>query len=182
MAKKNISQILAENLVETRSRRKMTQEDLSDLSGIPRSTLTHLESGSGNPSLQTLSRLTQALKLSIEELLTPQRPVVHLFEAENIPVRINHNGIFIQKLIPEKIPGVEFEKLELAAKMRLKGTPHRNGTREYFYCAKGKILIYVEGARYEVRTGQLLAFPGDRPHVYENPTTTKAWGVGVVAV
>ncbi len=47
---RSLSEHLASNLIELRRRRGMTQATLSKLAGLPRSTLTYLESGEGNRS------------------------------------------------------------------------------------------------------------------------------------
>ena len=60
-----------------RSRRKLakiTQQDLSDLSGLSVHTLSDLESGKGNPTLEILSRVCEVLGLEIE--LAPRKPKV----------------------------------------------------------------------------------------------------------
>lgn len=63
-------------LIETiKSRREMlqvTQEALAELSGVGLRTLKQLESGKGNPTLQTLQKLTDVLGLQINlQVKTP---------------------------------------------------------------------------------------------------------------
>ena len=63
-ALKSLSERLASNLIELRRRRGMTQATLSKLGGLPRSTLTYLESGEGNPTLKNLASVAAALQVS----------------------------------------------------------------------------------------------------------------------
>ena len=65
-----IEVVLAHNLVAARKRLKLTQEQLSERSGIHRGVIAHIERRARNPSLQTLAKLAGALDLSIEGLLT----------------------------------------------------------------------------------------------------------------
>jgi transcriptional regulator with XRE-family HTH domain len=44
---------------------KVTQESLADLSGVGLRTLKHLESGKGNPTLQTVSKLAEVLGMEL---------------------------------------------------------------------------------------------------------------------
>jgi XRE family transcriptional regulator, regulator of sulfur utilization len=61
------------------------------------------------------------------------------------------------------------------------GTPHLPGTREFFSCLEGEVTIFVAGDRYELSTGDVLAFPGNIPHSYRNADARKrAVGVSVV--
>ena len=61
---RSLSEHLASNLIELRRRRGMTQATLSKLAGLPRSTLTYLESGEGNPPLKNLASVAAALHFS----------------------------------------------------------------------------------------------------------------------
>jgi quercetin dioxygenase-like cupin family protein len=48
------------------------------------------------------------------------------------------------------------------------GTPHLPGTREYFTCLEGQVNLSVAGERYALGEGDVLAFPGNLPHGYQN--------------
>jgi quercetin dioxygenase-like cupin family protein len=56
----------------------------------------------------------------------------------------------------------------------LRPTPHCGdaaspGTREYFTCLDGRVTIFVAGERHDLAAGDVLAFPGNVPHAYQNP-------------
>ena len=58
-----------------RNRRKLakiTQTDLADLSGLSVHTLSDLESGKGNPTLEVLSKLCHVMGVEIQ--LVPRKP------------------------------------------------------------------------------------------------------------
>jgi DNA-binding XRE family transcriptional regulator len=60
-------------VVSLKKKRKelgLTQEKLSNLSNIPRTTITRIESGSRNATLQTLMSLAQAMGSTFELKLT----------------------------------------------------------------------------------------------------------------
>ena len=65
-----IEAIVARNLVSARKRLRLTQEQLSERSGVSRTMIAHIEREARNPSLQTLARLAASLDLSIEALLS----------------------------------------------------------------------------------------------------------------
>lgn len=170
---------LARNIENLRKSRGLSQLDLSKISGIPRTTLSNFESGSGNPSLNNLSLLARSLKVSIEELLSPQHSDVHIYKKEDLEKKGN-SSVDVTKLLPEKIPGLEFEKMEFHPGAHMKGAPHLKGTREYFHCIKGRISIYVSGEKYIVKTGELISFKGDQAHAYINESKSPAIGVSLI--
>ena len=60
---------LSELILELKQRRetlKVTQEELADISGVGLRTLKQFESGKGNPTVQTLSKLGDALGLKLK--------------------------------------------------------------------------------------------------------------------
>ena len=56
---------LIKNIKERREMLQVTQEMLADLSGVGLRTLKQFERGKGNPTLQTLSKLADALGLEL---------------------------------------------------------------------------------------------------------------------
>ena len=176
-------QRLAKNIESLRKLRKMSQMQLAELAKIPRSTLTHIESGSGNPSLQNLLKLAEALQVSVEELLSSPRPDIQLYQAANIPKNVRKTGTTVYKLLPDTIPGMEIDRMDFEPLSRMKGTPHLAQTKDYFYCVLGKIDIYVNKKCYSLNKGDLLSFPGDLPHAYVNPSkNARASGFSVVSL
>ena len=56
---------LIQTIKERRRMLKVTQETLAELSGVGLRTLKQFESGKGNPTLQTLQKLTDVLGMEI---------------------------------------------------------------------------------------------------------------------
>ena len=65
-----IDVVLAQNLVAARKKLMLTQEKLSEQSGVNRAVIANIERRARNPSLPTLAKLAAALDLSLETLLT----------------------------------------------------------------------------------------------------------------
>jgi transcriptional regulator with XRE-family HTH domain len=174
---------LAENIVALRQQRSMTQATLSKLAGLPRTTLAHFESGRGNPSLSNLVRIASALQISTEELLARPRARCRLFTEKDFRVEARSRGLAnLTDLLPDPVPGLEFSRLELKPDSTMKGVPHLPGTREYFFCYRGIITIAVEGERFKVRPNEVLVFPGDQHHSYQNSADIQSSGVSVVVL
>lgn len=174
---------LAASLQEFRRKRRLTQAQVASLCGLPRSTIAQLESGSGNPTLSVLSRLSSALRISIEEILSAPHAGCQLFPAGSLPTEERGKGaVTIHKLLPDPIPGMEIDRLELRPGARMTGVPHRAGTREYLSCERGRITLRASGGRYELGAGDVLAFAGDQAHSYHNEGKAVAVGFSVVTL
>ena len=78
---------LARNIKTLREARGLTQEQMSRVSGIPRATWGHLESGSANPTLSVLHRVAVALQVPIEELTSTPRASCRYYPRDRLPER-----------------------------------------------------------------------------------------------
>ncbi|MFL6661464.1 MAG: XRE family transcriptional regulator [Rhizobacter sp.] len=172
---------LARNLVSLRHTRALTQDGLAKAAAVPRSTIANLESGDGNPSLAVLVKVAGALAVPIDELLASPRAMVRRWPADEVASRTKGRGVQIRALVPEPVPDETMELMDFAPAAVMGGTPHLPGTREYFTCLDGRVNLIVAGDRYELKTGDVLAFPGNLPHSYQNADPlAPARGVSVV--
>ena len=63
------SELFCARLKEIRTQRKMTQQDISDKTGIPSTSISHIEAGSRKPSLENFYKLVVVLNVSADYLL-----------------------------------------------------------------------------------------------------------------
>lgn len=175
----SVSQNLAQNIKRLRELRGLTQEQLSKASGLPRPTLANLESGSANPTLHVLLQVAGTLQVSIEELTSQPRESFKFFSAKEIPLQKRGESV-IRKMLPEGLPGVEFDRIELPVGARMAGIPHRSGTREYLTCERGSLELSVAGEKLVLGPGDVAVFRGDQRHGYRNSGTSAAVGYSVV--
>lgn len=179
----SLSRNLADRIHDRRTKKGLTQSALAKLSHVPRSTIANLESGTGNPSLINLAKISGALNTSIEMLLTPPKALCKLIPADQIKSISRAQGeVIINKLLPDPIAGMEIDKLEINGGAKMRGLPHAPGTREYLHCLQGEIMIVVAGESYHIQKGDVLAFPGETHHSYENIGKVRAIGLSVVIV
>lgn len=116
----------------------------------------------------------------MDELLSPPRADCTLIEADAVPVQRPRKGLKIRKILPEKEGPAQIDELTLEPGSGLAGTPHVEGTREFFTCLSGQFTIAVMGEIYQVKAGDVLSFPGDKPHSYKNTGRSEARGFSVV--
>ena len=168
-------------MLALRNKAGLTQNQLATRSGVPRSTLTNAESGDGNPSLKNLVKISSALGVGIEELLSRPRRECSLVSAGEISVQNKSGGqVQVHKLMPDKIKGLDIDRIEFASGAVMSGHPHLEGTKEYLTVIQGEIAVHVAGSRFEVRKGDVLAFPGDQPHSYRNLKQSPSIALSIV--
>lgn len=176
-----ISDRLAANLRQLREARGATQAELAQLARIPRATWAHLESGAGNPTLAVVCRVAAALGVSLEELLAKPRASARHYSSGELVVR-KRGGASLRKLLPDPLPGMEFDRMELPPGARLTGIPHTPGTREYLVCEVGEIVLVASGESFTLAAGDVVVFRGDQRHSYQNRRDRPAVGYSVVVL
>ncbi len=164
----DIKRNLAENVRRLRVTRNFSQQQLANMSGIPRPTWASLETGTANPTLTVLCKAAAAFKVSIEELIGPPRSEFKFIPTAAVRER-KRQGARIRPLVAESIPGLEITRTELEPGGSMVGVPHKAGTREYLTCERGKVELVAGGEHHMLSEGDMLVFRGDQRHSYINP-------------
>jgi transcriptional regulator with XRE-family HTH domain len=181
MANEDLGDRIARNVKQLREARGLTQEQIARLANVPRATWTNLESGEANPTLAVLHRAAGALQVTIEELLATPHAACQFFPLGTLPSRTQGQAR-VRRFLPDAIPGMEMDRIELPPGGRMPGVPHTPGTREYLTCETGEIILVAAGESWHLHAGDVIAFRGDQRHSYSNPGTHVAVGYSVVVL
>jgi len=63
------SEKLGQNMKRIRTKKKMSQGDIARALGVDRGYISNIENGKKNPTLATIQKLADALRVSADELL-----------------------------------------------------------------------------------------------------------------
>ncbi len=153
--------VLAANLRRLRIARRLSLSELARATGMSKATLSSVESGRSNPTIETLAALSAALRVSLAELL--EEPPLG-------EVRIVRRG---RDVVLDR---VDEAKLELAERgwgphHREEPDPGAAGARAGVYIIEGRLIAGPVERVTELTTGDYASFPLDVPHVYETERT-----------
>jgi transcriptional regulator with XRE-family HTH domain len=172
---------LGANVRTLREARGMTQAQMAKLAALPRATWANLESGAANPTLVVLDRVASAFQVTIEELVAAPRSEARQYPKDTLIMKTRGSAA-VRKLLPDPIPGMELDRIELPPKGKMIGVPHTPGTREYLTCESGEIVLVASGEEYALKTGDVVAFRGDQRHSYANFGAKPAVAYSVVVI
>lgn len=175
-----VSENIANNVRKLRETRGFTQQQMAKLAGVPRPTWANLESGGANPTVAVLIKVANALQVRVEELLGPPKAAARHYEASSLPVR-KRGKVSVRQLLPEHVPGLDLERMELPPGASMTGVPHTPGTREYLTCERGEVELAAAGSRWRLKAGDVVVFRGDQKHSYRNPGRGLAVAYSVIA-
>ena len=162
---------VAENIRNLRRSAGLTLAELATAAGLGKSTLAQLESGRGNPSVETLWAIAAALEVPFARLVEEQRPALRITRAADVPVirSTETPGWAGRSLAATDRRGTfEIYALDLEAGTTRHAQAHHAGVVEYLLVVSGRLRAGPQaGPIVELSPGDLLTFAADVPHVYE---------------
>ncbi|OLR94866.1 helix-turn-helix domain-containing protein [Actinokineospora bangkokensis] len=169
-------EVIARSLRRERERSGLSLGELGRRAGVAKSTLSQLEAGTGNPSIETLWAVSSALGVPFSRLVDPPAPVVRvvrLGEAEAVP---SDSADYTTALLSAGPPGARRDLYLVSAEpgSRRESAPHPPGEVEHVVLCTGRALVGPVDEPVELRPGDFITYPGDAPHVFEalDPATT----------
>ena len=146
----------------------MSLGDLSRACGLSRTILARIEGGAGNPSLETLWRISRALDVPLGSLLEQDTaPRVHVARAREGRALRADSGLEMWLLHAEgREHRSEMYEILLPQGADQQTGAHLPGTEEALICISGHAQIGPLGEEAGVRAGDVVWFAADRPHRY----------------
>ncbi|MEV5509901.1 helix-turn-helix domain-containing protein [Streptomyces orinoci] len=160
--------LIAARIRAERLRAGLSLSELAKRAGLAKSTLSQLESGTGNPSVETLWALGVALDVPFSRLVDPPRPrVTVLRSGEGVTVpseRPGHTATLLSSCPPHARRDLYLLRLEPGAVRE--SEPHMAGALEHAVVAAGRALLGPAGEPVELGPGDYICYPGDARHVF----------------
>ncbi|NJQ01277.1 helix-turn-helix domain-containing protein [Streptomyces zingiberis] len=161
--------LIAASLRAERARAGLSLTEVARRAGLAKSTLSHLESGAGNPSLETLWALCVALEIPFSRLLATPRPQVQVIRAGEGPAVGAAQSDYRATLLSASPPGVRRDVYSIAAEPgpQRSSAPHLPGVVEHVVISAGRARVGTADEPVEVRPGDYVCYPADIPHVFQ---------------
>ncbi|MFG2844421.1 helix-turn-helix domain-containing protein [Kitasatospora sp. NPDC048296] len=158
--------LLAANLKRVRAQRGLSLSELSRRAGIGKATLSQLESGAGNPTLETVLGLSRVLGVPISDLVERQPSgevtVVRAADAEVLSGR----GVDLRPLRRIEAGDTVFEVYD--QQVRTDGTQISGGHTgtEHTIVQAGLLRVRAGRCEVELGPGDYVGFDASLPHSY----------------
>jgi transcriptional regulator with XRE-family HTH domain len=162
-------EVIAASLRRERERVGMSLTELAKRAGVAKSTLSQLESGTGNPSVETLWALGVALGVPFSRLVDPPAPSVRVLRRGEMPMVRAEQSSYAAALLSSSAPGArrDLYVLELEPGPARYAEPHIPGSVEHFVLTAGRARLGPVDAPVELSPGDYACFSGEVPHLYE---------------
>ena len=154
-----------------RTARSLTVKELAAKAQITPSMLSQIERSESVPTLATVSKIANGLKIRFDNLLTsPQSLYCDIKYIENISPVVDNDGKILFYCIFPFTPTTGFEIFYCVLKPGCNhvSQTHKNGRTEYVMVADGEVEVAVGDNIYQLKRGASIAFDASAEHKYIN--------------
>jgi XRE family transcriptional regulator, regulator of sulfur utilization len=162
--------VLAQNLQTLREERNLSLTELSRVTGVSKSMLWQIEAGQSSPTIATLWKIANGLRVPFTAFLKQQDAEVVLRALkEDRPLQGESKGYRLFPLVPfDPERSFEIYHVEIDPGTALDAEPHQGNAKEYVFVVQGQIDITVDDKCYEVDDDHYLSFLANCSHRYQN--------------
>ncbi len=161
--------LIASAIKRERKRVGLSLSALATQSGLAKSTMSQLEAGKGNPSIETLWAIAAALGVPFASLFEVNKPDTTLVRANEGMTLSADQSCFQTTLLANCLPGTrrDIYRADLEPEEERTSPAHPLGTIEHVIICAGQARIGPTEAVEVLNAGDYYRYPADRPHIYE---------------
>jgi transcriptional regulator with XRE-family HTH domain len=166
------AQVISGNLGKTIQRLRkaynLSLSELAEQSGVAKSIISQIERNETNPTLATIWRLSQALDVSIERVLSDSEdePFIDKTSKADTPILVSEDGMMRLAIIGwiKTVEWLQWYAVSSEPGGQLESEGHQRGSVECLSVTAGEFEVEVSGATQRARAGETLRYRCDRPH------------------
>ncbi|MDM5234190.1 helix-turn-helix domain-containing protein [Lysinibacillus pakistanensis] len=162
--------VFAKNLKAIREKEKLSLEKVSQLCGVSKTMIGQIERGESSPTLTTIWKIANGLKVSFTTLINQPQPETEVILLEDVQVLTEDNGRY--RVYPyfsfQEENRFEIYTVEIDHQGKLIAEAHRDGTEEFITVFDGELALTINDKQYTIKAGDSIRFKADRPHIYFN--------------
>lgn len=167
---RGLHDVLAANVRRLRIARHLSLSQLARATAMSKATLSGIENGQANPTVETLATLAGALRVSVGELLE-ELPLGEVRVLRASQARFGHSDGHsdgIPRRLLETAEGVgrlDVAEVALQARQTRELEPRPQGARVGLFVLDGTLIAGPVERSTELGVGDYMAFPADVPHM-----------------
>lgn len=170
-----IDKNIAVNLRRIRKSKNMSLDMLAEQTGVSKSMLGQIERGESNPTVTTIGKIVEGLKVPFEELIYAEEATVLAKDWNLLPTHREKAGEYSSRLLLPYDSRRSFEvyMLEIQPGKCATDPSHGEKTWEYASVIQGKMQLEIGKEKYGIGQQGMIRFAGDQEHSYRNVGESK---------
>ncbi len=169
---------LGKTIQRLRKAYQLSLSELAEQSGVAKSIISQIERNETNPTLATIWRLSQALDVSIERVLSvsEDEPFIDKTSRGDTPILLSDDGKVKLAIIGwiKTVEWLQWYDVQADPGGVLESDSHQRGSIECLSVLEGEMEVEVAGVIQIARAGETLRYRCDRPHIVRNVSDAPA--------
>lgn len=163
-----IDKNIAVNLKRIRKAKNLSLDMLAEQTGVSKSMLGQIERGESNPTVTTIGKIVEGLKVPFEQLIYERPETVAAPTFEKAPVLKERPGAYSLRILLPYDAGRSFEIYQgrLEPDAVLEGSLRGENRWVYLTVLQGEIALEIDGTSYRAGEQESLYFLCDREYQY----------------
>jgi transcriptional regulator with XRE-family HTH domain len=154
---------------------------LAAAAGLSPGLLSQIERGRGNPSLTTLIKLSQALKVPVGRFFDTQDQGGALVRRDDRRrLEIAEDNLVYELLTPHMHGQLGMLRAQIGAGWDNEDAPFKHPGEECVTVLQGRLYVCINGMGYDLEDGDSLTYDSSLPHWYRNSTAEDAVLIGAM--
>lgn len=167
-----LGRVIAFNLKRLRNERNLSLGQLAKEAGLSKAMLSDIEKGNSNPTINTIWKIANGLKVPYTKLIDGIDNETTLVQKKDAIEQKGESSAYRIYCYFTTTPTRNFELFycELDSHCSNKTIGHSEKAQEYIYIIYGELVLDTENGEYTLRQGDSLAFDSSISHTYINNT------------
>ncbi|MBP5194480.1 MAG: helix-turn-helix domain-containing protein [Lachnospiraceae bacterium] len=165
-----IDRRISENLRRIRKARGMSLDTMSERTGVSKSMLGQIERGESNPTVSTIEKIAEGLKISFDELFYVREADVRVIDPDRTEVTREKEGKYRLKQIFGYDSRRPFEvyQAEIYPGGSMKDMTESEDAVRYITVIEGELQLLAEDESYNIGPGDEVRIAGGKGYRLEN--------------
>lgn len=171
-----IDKNIALNLKRIRRSKNLSLDMLSERTGVSKSMLGQIERGESNPTVSTIGKIVEGLKVPFEQLIYMDNQVIQLPSPTTAPVCKESKGEYsIHTLLPyDSHRKMEIYQGYIEKEATMDVISFGEDSWECLTVLKGEVDLIIEEEVFHIQENASMYFACDREHSYKNRSKEEA--------
>lgn len=154
-----------------RQKQGLSLDEASRMTGVSKAMLGQIERGESSPTLSTVWKISEGLRISMTALLTQGKD--HDYNVQRLadiePVREDDGRISVYNIFPfDPVTGMDFMYVHLEPDGYYPSEGHPNAQEKYVVVTEGELTLTIAGKTYVLGVGDSITFSGEEELAYQN--------------
>ncbi|WP_368654720.1 helix-turn-helix domain-containing protein [Ornithinibacillus sp. 4-3] len=166
-----MDQRIGELIKDLRIERRLTLKQVAEKTGLSASFLSQVERSKSSITLQSLSKISDALDVSRSYFFTENKETEHIFRSKEENDLNFHNSNFVYQSLSGNVKHPMFEPMLvvlLPNEENVRASTHSG--QEFIYVLEGTLTVLIEDKEATLEPGDSFHIDSSTPHTWYNHT------------